>query len=182
MRSKVSNENQVVMKLENNILHKENLQMKEAIQSLTNKENKILEIYEVEKMIVEALQKYLKSIELDYGEVVKEYDTKIRQLKDKIHKLKITAHYKQKEIQIKKEASKLLKQNLDVERKDRAELNKKIKDLNRKLKMTEEECAVLNSRKQELEAMVKSTDYLKDEIDFHKEKHRTKENEIHNLQ
>jgi len=30
--------------------------------------------------------------------------------------------------------------------------------------------------------MVKSTDYLKDEIDLHKEKHRTKEKETHDLQ
>ena len=75
-----------------------------------------------------------------------------------------------------------MKQNLDVEWKDRTELNEKIKDLNRKLKITEEECAVLNSRTQELEAMVKSTDYLKDKIDLHKEKHCIKEKETHDLQ
>ena len=85
-------------------------------------------------------------MELDYSEVVKECDLKIGKLKDEIYKLKITAHYKQKEIQIKKGASKLLKQNLDVRRKDCTELNDKIKDLHRKLKMTEEECAALNGR------------------------------------
>ena len=48
--------------------------------------------------------------------------------------------------------------------------------------MTEEECAALNGRTQELEAMVESTNYLKDEIDLHREKYRTKEKETHNLQ
>ena len=62
------------------------------------------------------------------------------------------------------------------------ELNDKIKDLHRKLKMTEEECDALNSRTQELEVIVESMNYLKDEIDLEREKHRTKEKETHNLQ
>ena len=74
-----------------------------------------------------------------------------------------------------------MKQNLDVEWKDRIELNEKIKDLHKKLKVTEEECATLNSRTQELEAMVESTNYLKNEIDLHREKYRTKEKETYNL-
>ena len=85
---------------------------------MTAKENDLVESYEVEMMIVDALQEYLKIVEQDYSKLVKEGDIKIQQLKEERDQLKLREHHWQKEITIDKVESKWLKQNLEVLRKD----------------------------------------------------------------
>ena len=55
-----------VLNVENEILHKENDSMKTMIQMMNEKENEMLETYEIKKMTVNALQECLKSVNNDY--------------------------------------------------------------------------------------------------------------------
>ena len=72
---------------------------------ITAKENNLVESYEVEIMMVDALQEYLKLVEQDYSKLVKEGDIKLQQLKGEKHQLKLREHYQQKEIKIDKAES-----------------------------------------------------------------------------
>ena len=51
----------------------------------------MIENYEIEKMTVEAMQEYLKSLENDYNKVIQEGDVKIETLKKENHKLHLEA-------------------------------------------------------------------------------------------
>ena len=86
--------NNFVLNIENDILHKENNSMKTIIQMMNEKENEIFETYKIERMTVDALQEYLKSVNNDYHQLVNEVDVKIQQLKKKVHQLKLKAHYR----------------------------------------------------------------------------------------
>ena len=51
------------MRIENHIWHEGKNNMKIITKNMNNKENIMIKMYEIEKMIVEALEEYLKSIE-----------------------------------------------------------------------------------------------------------------------
>ena len=62
---------------QNKVLIIENNLLKSRISVIKSKEETMIENYEIEKMTVEAMQKYLKLLEDDYNEVIREGDIKI---------------------------------------------------------------------------------------------------------
>ena len=63
----------------------ENNLLKEKIKIMKSKEDKLVENYEVELMIVETLQEYLKSLESNYMNLMNDGDAKIKSLKEEKH-------------------------------------------------------------------------------------------------
>ena len=108
----------IALSVANDILRQENQVLQEIIHTMMAKENDLVESYEVEIMMVDTLQEYLKTVEQDYSKLVMEEDIKIQQLKEERYQLKLKEYYRQKEITIDKVESEWLKQNLDVLRKD----------------------------------------------------------------
>ena len=66
------------------------------ISIIKSKEETIIENYEIEKMTVEAMQEYLKLLEDDYNEIIREGDVKIQTLKKENYKLYLEAFYTSK--------------------------------------------------------------------------------------
>jgi len=165
--------NNFVLNVENKILHKENDSIKTMIQMMNEKENEMLETYKIERMTVDALQEYLKSVDNDYHQLVNEADVKIQQLKKEVHQLKLKAHYRQKEIDIDTVELKQLKKNLKVVWKDCSALNNRVKELEITLETTEgciieskeemkAEGKKKNMKEQEIHALTKQLHTLKE--------------------
>ena len=127
--SDAPNDNKVVVTLENQMPHKENDKMEQTITNINNNQNVIIEMCEVKKMIVEALQECPKSIENDCSKLMKDEDLQIKQLKNKACELKLKEHHKQKEDKNCQLESKHLKENAKVIERNRAELNQKVREL-----------------------------------------------------
>jgi len=86
--------------VENAILREENTLMKETIRQMNSKENELVAMYEVERMSVDSMNEYLKSVENEYQQLVNEGDAKIKQLEEKqvlVDKLKLQTKEEKKE-------------------------------------------------------------------------------------
>ena len=118
---------------QNKVLIKENDLLKLRISVIKSKEEAIIENYEVEKMIVEAIQEYLKSLEDDYNKVIQEGDIKIQTLKKENHKLYLEAFNISKARKTDKSEIAMLKSSVEMVQKERNTLRNKIKDLEIKI-------------------------------------------------
>ena len=103
--------------------------MKSKINVIKSKEEGLIENYEIKKMTVEAMQEYLKILEDDYNEVIREGDVKIQTLKKKNHKLYLEAFNTSKARKTDKSEIVMLKSSVEMVQKERNILRNKVKDL-----------------------------------------------------
>ena len=101
--------------------------LKEKIEIIKSKEDKLVENYEVESMIVETLHEHLKSLESDYMNLINDRNSKIKSLKEEKYQKSLKLYHVQKEIKINKLEMKQLKHKLDTMKEDHLTLNENLK-------------------------------------------------------
>ena len=93
------------------------------------------------------MNEYLKSVKIEYQQLVNKGDAKINQLKEEVHKLKVKAHYKWNQIDIEKKKVQQLKKNLDVNR-------NKCQELEAFVRKSEYEIRILKEKAMDMEVKV----------------------------
>ena len=113
---------------------------------MNSKENELVVMYEVERMSADSVNEYLKSVEIEYQQLVNEGDAKIKQLKEEVHKLKVKAHYKQNEIDSEKKKVQQLKKNLDVNRNKCQELEALVRELKDEIRILKDKAMDMDAK------------------------------------
>lgn len=97
-------------------LHNKNTELKKTVQEMPIKENQVAEDYEIEKMSVQILEEYLKSLEEDRMKMTCKVDMHVQNLKQEKHKLHSAASQSRKDTEAGKLEIKQLKCNGEIMR------------------------------------------------------------------
>ena len=129
----------------------DNVSSRIRLHQITSEKNDWEERYEVEAMTVDTLQKYLKSLELDYQHTAKETDEKLQCLKREKHDIHKSWYSAKKASEVDKlEISNLKKNNLFLKSNHQCKVNNLQEDIDFRKKEIESQKKEFHERMKEL--------------------------------
>ena len=99
--------------------------LKEKIEEVKVNESEIIESYEIEKITVQSLEAYLKTLEKDCTKLMHKADVKMQATKKEKHKLRVKAFHVRKETETNKKEIKRYKSCLESAKKSDKNLTTK---------------------------------------------------------